>query len=375
MTPATHTVRAPGRFRDDARTPRLKIAMLAPPWLSVPPARYGGTERVVSLLAEGLVEAGHDVTLYAAGDSTTSAVLRSTYAHSLPGRLGEEAASVRHALTCFRDAGKFDLIHDHTGPAALLLSAVVDVPVVHTVHGSLAGDSGEIYRGIDDLAPGAGLVSLTLAQRTPAPSLNWVGTCANGIDPDVYPIKDENGGGYLVFLGRVGPEKGCHHAIEVARMTGRRLLIAAKCNEAEERRYFRRHVEPCLDDRVRYVGEVDHRAKLELLRGAEALVFPVEWEEPFGLAMIEAMACGTPVVATRRGSTPEVVIPGLNGALVDDWRDMPDALAHLDLDRFLIRRTVLDRYTAERMVARYLRVYRRELEGRLLGSLSRSGAA
>ena len=330
----------------------------------------------MSLLAEKLVEAGHEVTLYASGDSSSSAELRSTYAASLPGRLGEEAASFRHALTCFREARRFDLIHDHTGPAALALSTMVPVPVLHTVHGSLAGEAGEIYRGLDELGARAGLVSLTLAQRAPAPLLNWVGTCANGIDPEEYPIKAANGGAYLAFLGRMGPEKGCRQAIAIARMSGWDLRIAAKCTEPAERRYFHRYVEPCLDGRVRYVGEVDHRGKVELLQGAAALLFPVAWEEPFGLAMIEAMACGTPVAATRRGSTGELVIPGRNGLLVDDWSSMADVLPEIDaLDRRQIRQTVIDRYTADRMADGYLRLYRDELERRSIGRRSRSGVA
>ena len=338
---------------------RLRIALVAPAWFPVPPRRYGGTELVVSALADGLAGAGHAVTLFASGDSHTHARLCSVYAQAPSTRLGDETVALRHALACYRWAAEFDLIHDHSGPAAVALAVNSATPVLHTVHGTLEGELGDLYEGLAEVAPGAGLVSISHNQRRAGPHLPWVANCPNGLDLSRYPVKSRAGGDYLAFLGRMAPDKGVHRAIELARVLGVPLRIAAKCRSRAEHDYFRLQIAPLLDDRIVYLGEVCHREKLELLRGARALLFPIDWEEPFGLAMIEAMACGTPVIATRRGSVPEVVDEGVTGAIIDDPAEIEEALASTDrLDPETVRGRAQERFSAHRMVADHLQVYR-----------------
>ena len=366
-------IHLPRSVRDCRAKGALRIGVLAPPWFRVPPTAYGGIEQVVGSLVDGLVERGHAVTVFASGDSVTRARLRSVYAVAPSDRLGDEAVLLRHVLACYRRAGEFDVIHDHCGAAGLSLAASCPIPVVHTVHGALDGEVGEIYSGVQAVAPGSRLVSLSLSQRRARPDLDWVANCPNGIDFSRYPLKRRHGG-YLAFLGRMGADKGCHRAIEVAREAGLPLRIAAKCREPLERRYFRESVRPRLGDGVEYLGEVGLAEKVALLQGARALLFPIAWEEPFGLAMIEAMACGTPVIATRRGAVPEVVDDGVTGVLVDDHHQMPAALAGVDvLDPRAIRERALERFSDVGMISRYERIYRTVLESARPGRAAVSG--
>jgi glycosyltransferase involved in cell wall biosynthesis len=335
----------------------MQIAMLSPVWFPVPPAGYGGIETIVALLTEGLVREGHDVSLFASGDSATSADLVSVFERAPSERIGQTFWELDHALACAGRIDEFDVVHDHTGLLGLSLLGVAGAPLVHTVHGPLTGDPGRMYRAACALVAAPGLVSLTLSQRRPAPELPWLGNVPNAVDVTAFPV-DRSGTDDLVFLGRMTPDKGAHRAIEVARRAGRRLRIAAKCREPAEHDYFLRFVEPELDDQIQYVGEVDHEQRVELLCGARALLFPIDWEEPFGLAMIEAMACGTPVMATNRGSVSEVVTHGRTGIVVDTLDEMAAAVDAVDgLDRDVIRREVEQRFSVERMVEGYLDVY------------------
>jgi glycosyltransferase involved in cell wall biosynthesis len=341
---------------------QMRIGLIAPVWFPVPPAGYGGIERIVSLLADGLVDAGHDVVLFASGDSQTKAELEAVFPTAPSERIGHTYWEVQHALQPLMRADDLDVLNDHTSVLGLLLGGLVETPLVHTVHGPLNGGPGEIYDQICRIVPRAGLISISTSQRRPRPDLPWIANCHNALDLSLYPFRPEDRasrrGDYLAFLGRMCPDKGAHRAVALAQETGLPLRMAAKCREPLERQYFDRFVRPHLSPTIEYVGEVGHEDKIELLLGARALVFPIDWEEPFGLAMIEAMACGTPVVATRRGSVPEVVEHGLSGIVVDDWTEMAAALEQADrLDPVEIRAVVEESFSPERMVRDYTAAY------------------
>jgi glycosyltransferase involved in cell wall biosynthesis len=343
----------------------VKIAVLSPVWFPVPPSGYGGIEWVVSLLGDGLVDAGHDVTLFASGDSRTKAKLQSLYEVAPSHEIGRSQTEIRHALSCFERAGEFDVINDHSGPPAAAIAGSVSTPTVHTVHGPLNGEPGELYEQIARVAPRTRLVSISMNQRKPRPDLPWIANIPNALDFSVYPFARHRGD-YLLFLGRMNAEKGAHRAVTIAMETGLPLKLAGKKREPNEQEYFRQLVEPHLKPgHIEYLGEVSHGEKVELLQNARATLFPIEWEEPFGLVMIESMACGTPVIATRWGSVPEVIEHGRSGVIVDDYRIMPAALEEADrLDSVEIRRAAEQRFSRERMVADYVAAFEQAIAAR-----------
>jgi glycosyltransferase involved in cell wall biosynthesis len=336
----------------------VKVAILSPVWFPVPPTGYGGIEWVVSLLAEGLVDAGHDVTLFASGDSRTKAKLAWVYEIAPSAEIGRAQVEVRHALGCFERADEFDVISDHSGPPAAVIAGAVQTPTVHTVHGPLNGEPGEFYEQIARVAPRTGLISISMNQRKPRPNLPWVANVPNALDFSFYPVQPRRGD-YLLFLGRMNTDKGAHRAVAVALEAGVPLKLAGKCREPAELEYFREFVEPHLrPGAIEYLGEVSHGEKVELLQDARATLFPVEWEEPFGLVMIESMACGTPVIATRWGAVPEVIEDGRSGIIVDDYRDMAAAIAAADaLEPMDLRAAAEERFSRERMVDDYVRAF------------------
>jgi glycosyltransferase involved in cell wall biosynthesis len=340
----------------------MRVAVLAPVWFPVPPSGYGGIEWVVSLLADGLVDAGHEVTLFAAGESKTKAELAAVYDRAPSEWIGNSFWELRHALSCYERAGDFDVINDHTGAVGATLGQTVSTPVVHTVHGPLDAEPGELYEQVCRVAPDTGLISISMNQRKPKPHFPWVGNCPNALEFSLYPVKPHRGD-YLLFIGRMSPDKGCHRAVAVAIETGLPLKIAGKNREPLENQYFDEFVRPHLSSQIEYLGEVTHGEKVELLQNARATLFPIEWEEPFGLVMIESMACGTPVIATRWGAVPEVIEHGVSGIIVDDYRIIPAALEEADrLDPMECRRYAERHYAPERMVADYLRAYRAQIE-------------
>jgi glycosyltransferase involved in cell wall biosynthesis len=340
----------------------LRIAVLSPVWFPVPPTGYGGIEWIVWLLADGLVEAGHDVTLFASGDSRTKAKLDWTYETAPSERIGMTLPEIHHSLHCYERAADFDVINDHSGLPGAAIGGAVQTPVLHTVHGPLDSEAGTIYEQIARVAPGVGLISISMNQRRPKPDLPWVANCPNALDFSLYPVQPHRGD-YLLFLGRMSPDKGCHRAIDVAVTAGLPLKIAGKKREPLEQSYFDQYVEPHLGSQIEYLGEVTHGEKVELLQDARATLFPIEWEEPFGLVMIESMACGTPVIATRRGAVSEVIEHGMSGVIVDDYRIMAAALEEADrLDPYEIRRYAEQTFSPERMVGDYLDAYRAAVE-------------
>ena len=340
----------------------MRIAQVAPLFESVPPRLYGGTERIVSYLTEELVRRGHDVTLFASGDSRTSAQLvpivdRATRLDGTShGVIGAEFT--RELGMVFARARDFDVIHCHVDYLAFPFDGLTPTPTVHTMHGRLdLPHLVSMYRQFRTVP----LVSISDAQREPLEPLGvrWAGTVYHGLPVDRFAFapRDE---GYLAFLGRISPEKRADLAIEVALRVGLPLKIAAKVDPADQE-YFERVVEPMLDDPlVEFLGEIGEQDKAAFLGGARALLFPIDWPEPFGLVMIEAMACGTPVIARPCGSVPEVVVDGRTGFLADTLVDLADAVKRVDeLDRAECRRHVETRFSVSRMAEEYERVYRR----------------
>ena len=336
----------------------LRIAVLSPVWFRVPPDGYGGIECVVSLLADSLVEAGHDVTLFASGDSLTKAKLASVYKKAPSLQIGRSVPEMHHALACFERAEEFDVINDHSGLPAAAFGGLVETPTLHTMHGPLDGPiAPAVYEQIARVAPGVGFISISMNQRKPKPDLPWVANCPNALDLSVYPCQPHKGD-YLFFLGRMSPDKGAHRAIAIAKETGLPLKIAGKMQDPEEKDYFRELVEPHLGEQIEYLGEVNNGEKVELLQNARLTLFPIEWEEPFGLVPIESMACGTPVLATRYGAVPEVITNGVGGIIVDDYREMAGLIDEASaIDPWVCRRYVAEHFVPERMVADYVTAY------------------
>ena len=341
----------------------MKIAIISPVWFAVPPTGYGGTEWIVSLLADGLADAGEDVTLFASGDSRTKAKLSYVYPEAPSHLIGRSLPEIHHALACYERADEFDVINEHSGPPGAALGGTVSRPVVHTLHGPLDGEAGPIYEQIARVVPQVGLISISINQRKPKPDLPWIANVPNALDLSLYPCKPHRGD-YLLFLGRMSPDKGAHRAVAVAMETGTPLKIAGKRREVKERQYFEEYVEPHLGNGIEYLGEVTHGEKVELLQNARTTLFPIEWEEPFGLVMIESMACGTPVIATRRGAVPEVIEANCRGGIVvDDYREMAARLEEADeMDPLECRAYVEERFSRSRMVEGYLDAYRIALE-------------
>jgi glycosyltransferase involved in cell wall biosynthesis len=344
---------------------RMRVGIIAPPWVPVPPPAYGGTEVVLDALARGLATRGHDVTLFATGDSTCQVPRAWLFDRADFERFGM-AAELSHTTAAYEALAGCDLIHDHTLAGLFLRHLHADVPVVTTNHGLFNDDLQRLYRRTNPTIP---LIAISYDQASRAPSDVSVTTVIHhGLDLNRYPFGPE-GGDYLVCLGRMHPDKGIDRAIRIARQAEQPLIIGAKMREPGERRYFEQVIRPLLGAGVDYVGEVDHRDKVELLRGARALLNPVRWPEPFGLVMIEAMACGTPVVATPAGAISEIVAHGMTGYLASTDAELVGALKAVDrIDRTTCREHVESRFTMERMARHHENLYQRARNRRLIQS-------
>ena len=346
----------------------MRIAQVAPPFESVPPTRYGGTERVVSLLTEELVRRGHDVTLFASGDSTTRARLIPTVDTAL-WRLDEVrdplpywAITLGEAYRRARD-GEFDVVHSHLDFQAFACADLCSTPTITTLHGRLdLPDLPRIYARF----PAAGVVSISDSQRMPLPDLRWLRTVYNAVDVDRLAFNPK-GGEYLLFLGRISPEKGLDRAIQVAKLAGLPLKVAARPPLQDtsdpviraDREYYEGVVRPLLaDGHVEMVGEIGDAEKPELLGNALALLFPIDWPEPFGLVMAEALACGTPVVARSRGSVPEIVTHGVTGLIGETNEELARLCHEIHLiDRQTCRDEAVRRFSPAVMACGYEEVY------------------
>ncbi len=340
----------------------MRIAVIAPPWYPVPPNGYGGIEWVVALLADGLTDRGHEVTLFAAPGSDTEAELVPPLEGVPPQELiGDPWYEAAHAVSAYERGPEFDLLHDHTGPVGASIGAMSDFPTVHTLHGPFTDETTMLYRRI---ARRHWFVAISESQRSMGPAnLRWGGVVYNGIALDRYPIREDKED-FLFFLGRADEEKAPHLAIQAARRAGRRLVMCVTTKNDRERAYWATQVEPLLGDDVEVRGECDQDQKTELLARAAALLFPIQWPEPFGLVMTEAMACGTPVVAWRNGSVPEVVADGRTGFIVSSVEEMAAAFDRVgDLDPQVMRAWVEQRFSDKAMVTGYERVYERALRG------------
>jgi glycosyltransferase involved in cell wall biosynthesis len=320
---------------------------------------YGGTERVVSWLTEELVRLGHDVTLFASGDSITNADLVPACPRAL--RLDAKCKDpVAHHVVMmeqvFKEAENFDLIHSHVDYLHFSLGQRVGVPCLTTLHGRLdLPDLVPLYQAFRSVP----LVSISNSQRMPLPWVNWQGTVYHGMPAKTLSLNRKRGS-YLAFLGRISPEKGLDEAIEIAQRSGFRLKIAAKVDSADKE-YYERRIKPLLrGDNVDFIGEIGNDEKNDFLGNAAALLFPIRWPEPFGIVMIEALACGTPVIAYRSGSVPEILEDGRTGFIVDDVDNAVTAVSHLgEIDRRACRNHFEERFTDERMAADYLNIYQK----------------
>ncbi|HEX5189323.1 MAG TPA: glycosyltransferase family 4 protein [Streptosporangiaceae bacterium] len=339
---------------------QMHIAMVAPPYFSVPPSAYGGIEVVVADLVDALVARGHKVTLIGAGNHGTRAQrFLTTFEEGPASQLGEVQPEIVHAakVASLLERLDVDVIHDHTQAGPLMGRGRL-TPTVVTAHGPVHGDAGEFYQALGDTIQ---LVAISDAQRASAPDLAWSATVHNAVRAETFPFragKDD----YAMFLGRFHPHKAPHLAIDAARGAGLPIVLAGKCSEPIERAYFSREIEPRIGRDVTIFGIADAAAKRKLLANAACLIFPICWEEPFGMVVIEAMVCGTPVVALNRGAVPELIVHGQTGIVVDDPDAMPEAIAQARMiDPAMCRKHVETNFTVEVMAEGYEEVYRRAL--------------
>src|SRR5215831_18028690 len=334
----------------------MRIAQIAPLMEAVPPKLYGGTERIVAYLTDELVAMGHEVVLFASGDSTTNAILDAGYPQALrldPMIRDHIAPLIAMLETVAQRASEFDVIHLHCDYLGYVALRRTGVPFLATLHGRLdLPELRPLYRAFCEVP----VVSISDAQRAPLPEAHYIATVPHGL-PDQLLLPGRGGGGYLAFLGRISPEKAPDRAIRIAAMAGMKLKIAAKI-DVVDRTYFEQEIKPLLaQPHVEFIGEIAEHQKSEFLGQAAGLLFPIAWQEPFGLAMIEAMACGTPVIALRNGSVPEVVDDGVTGFIVDDEESAAKAAGKVRLlDRRLIRDVFEQRFTSRRMAEDYTRI-------------------
>jgi glycosyltransferase involved in cell wall biosynthesis len=332
----------------------MRIGMIAPPWLPVPPPAYGGTEAVLDGLVRGLLQAGHEVVLAAHPDSQTPAEIRSVLPRGTTDAIGQGATELAHVVAAYEQLADVDVIHDHTLSGPLLGPVRTDVPVVATHHGVFDDPTIRIFRAV---ARSAKVIAISHCQAASAADIPIAAVVHHGIDVADLRLGDGDGG-YLAFLGRMVPEKGPHRAIQIARRLGMPLLLAAKMREAPEMAFFEAEVRHLLGGDIEYIGEVGHRDKVELLCGARALLNPIAWREPFGMVMLEALACGTPVVARAEGAAPEIVGHGTVGFLGQTDAELAMGLHDLDrIDRLTCRTWAAQRFSLEMMSKRYEEQY------------------
>ncbi len=356
----------------------LHIVMVAPPYFEVPPAGYGGVEAVVAQLADALVARGHQVTLLGAGRPGTTARFIPVWDDILAERLGDpfpevlNALKVRRIITELAQTERIDVVHDHTfaGPLNAPMYSALGIPTVVTVHGPVDGEAQEYYTSLTDTAQ---FVAISDRQRSLAENLNWVGRVYNTVRPAEWPFQTRKQD-FALFLGRYAPYKGPDLALHAAHESGIPLVLAAKMNEPPEKAYFESAVRPLLRDTDFVFGEADQIAKRLLLASARCLLFPIRWEEPFGIVMIEAMACGTPVVALRGGAVEEVVDHGVTGIICDDPAELPAAIAAADdLDPAACRRRVVERFSVDQLGAGYEAAYYTAIGKTAAGSIAAEG--
>lgn len=333
----------------------MRIAINAPVWLKVPPNGYGGIEMITGILADELAQIGYDVTLFASGDSETYAKLKYTYEKPQGWRMHNCIPELLHSCQAFLKAREFDIIHDHTfcGPP---LAYFVKTPVLCTLHGDFNEDSKRYYSAFGEASY---FNSISQFQVRDMPQINYVGNVYNAIDVDKYTYSEKKED-FLLFVSRISPQKGTHIAIKAALDTNHKLIIAGKIDPGEDLRYFKDSIEPLIDDKnIVYMGEVNHKKKLELMSKAKAFLFPIQWAEPFGLVMIEALASGTPVIAINNGSVHEVLNEKV-GFVVDDYDSFVSSISKIDIiDPKSCREHVVKNFSPKKMVSDYIEIYKK----------------
>ncbi len=344
----------------------MRIGIVCPPWLAVPPKGYGGIEWVVALEADGLVEAGHDVTLFATGDSVTKARLEYVFEEAPGSKLiNDVVLDATHTMFAMRGVReRFDVLHVHSPFSALAAAIETGVPTVHTLHGSFTPEMKRLYGLVADRA---WFVPISEAQKRNHEGLRYADVVYNGIDMDFYSFNTEKED-FVLFLGRAAPEKGWKRAIDAAKLAGEHLVSAVKIAHWTEEQEWETNIKPNLPDDAVVHGEISQEEKVDLLRRAKAVLFPIDWDEPFGLVMTEAMACGTPVIATPRGSVPEVIVDGVTGFIVsveNYAQEAAERLRHLgEIDPAACRERVQRTFSRQAMVAGYERVFERAIRER-----------
>lgn len=339
----------------------MRIGLIAGPWIPIPPVTYGGIERVVDTLARGFAAAGHEVLLAAPSESTCPVPLVPGMRPASRDELGFTMSELSHVIRAYKGLQGVDIIHDHTLAGPLYVHRPPKVPVVTTIHGPLHQEAEDLYRA---MAPNVAIVAISRDQASHAPEVPVTQVIHHGMDVSAVPVGSGQGG-YLCFVGRACEDKGLLEAITIARQAGMHLKIAVKMREPEEIRYFREVIEPMLGPNEDFVGEVDDAAKYRLMGEAAAFLNPIQWSEPFGLVMIEALATGTPVIGTRIGSAPEIIKHGRTGFLGKTEELAGFVPAAAALDRAVCRKSVEDLFSAERMVAEHLELYSDLIEGRM----------
>lgn len=332
----------------------MRIAVIAPPWAPIPPALYGGIELIVDELARGFQTAGHEVILFATGDSTSSVPTKWVLEKAEGYRIGVSVPELRHIMHAYDAVQDYDIVHDHTVLGPIYAEKFPDLKVVTTIHGPFNEELTDIYRRVADRVP---IIAISHAQRQHVPEVPIRRVIHHGIDPEAFPV-GQGDGGYFLFLGRMAPEKGAHRAVEAAWKAGVPLMLAAKMREPWEFEYFEIYVKPYLNKDLQYLGEVPHEEKVRLLAGARALLNPIRWAEPFGLVMVEALACGTPVITFPEGAAPEIIEDGKTGFLCRDVAEMAERIGQVDqLERSACRAVVDQYFCTSRMVAEHLDLF------------------
>ena len=332
----------------------MRIGIVTPPWAPVPPPLYGGIEQAIDGLARGFHGAGHEVTMFTTGDSTSPVPKKWVLKMSEGWRMGYTVPELRHIMAAYEELTDFDVIHDHTVLGPVYAERYPDLPVVTTIHGPFNEELTAIYSRIADRVP---IIAISNAQREVVPDLKIARVIHHGLDASAFPA-GSGMGDYCLFLGRMNADKGAQRAVVAAGKAGVPLVMAGKCREPWEHQFFDHEIAPHLSEEIRYAGEVPHEEKVELLANARCLLFPIRWNEPFGLVMLESLACGTPVLAFREGAAPEVVDDGVTGFLCEDENDMAENIDRVKgLDRADCRAAVEGYFSMDRCVAEHLELF------------------
>lgn len=330
----------------------LRIAQISTPFERTPPSRYGGTEGVASYLTEGLVKRGHEVTLFGTGDSVTDADLR--WLFPKPVRPYSRHDELVHTTFAFSFADEFDIIHNHSSFSGIALCSLIKTPSVTTLHGDFNKEELFFFRAFKD----NNYIAISESQRKRFPDINFLDVVYNSIDVDSFPFASKKNG-YFLYIGLMAAHKGPHHAIEVVKRVNGPLRLAGKVDQ-EYIQFFERDVKPALNHQIQFFGEISDSTKKRFYQDAKCLLFPSTWEEPFGLVMIEAMACGTPVVAFDRGAVPEIVVDGKTGFVVQDVDEMVDAVERInEIDPYFCRKHIEKKFDIDQMVKNYEKIYRK----------------